>query len=138
METLVSKQSLALIHCMEQAVCASGMLPGVSRISCCARMQDALFALTYGPQRGGKPSWARAYALHAAVLEAATDNTPAALAFQTAVELRPGVPLWEAALERLLRRIPDSHAAALKVLRNSKKHIRPAVRVHSAALLVEA
>ena len=79
-------------------------------------MQDALFALTYGPHQSGKPSWARAHALHAAVLEAATDNTPAALAFQKAVELRPGVPLWQAALERLLQRIPDSHAAALKVL----------------------
>ena len=82
-------------------------------------MQDALFSLTYGPHQSSKPSWARAHALHAAVQEAATNNTPAALAFQTAIELRPGVPLWEAALERLLRRIPDSHAAALKVLHGS-------------------
>ena len=81
-------------------------------------MQDAFFALAYGTQRSGKPAWARALALHAAVLEAAADNTPAALAFQKAVELRPGVPLWQAALERLLRRIPDSHAAALQVHSN--------------------
>ena len=77
--------------------------------------QDALFALTYGPQRGGKPSWARGHALRAAVLEALTDNTSAALAYHMALEQRAGVPLWQAALERLLRRIPDSHAAALQV-----------------------
>ena len=113
------------VYAHEMCISASGMMLRASFASCYAHMQDALFALAYGQHRSGKPSWARAHALHAAVLEAAMDNTPAALAFQKAVELRPGVPVWQAALERLLRRIPDSHAAALKVLRGSLKNLGP-------------
>lgn len=84
-------------------------------------LQDVKVALAYGSKVDGKPSWAPALALLGSVAEAQADNTTAALAIQTALELRPGELLWRESLERLMRRIPDAHAKALQV---SHEHFR--------------
>ena len=77
--------------------------------------QDAKVALAYGPQQGGRCVWPRAHAVHSAALEGLALNTPAALAAARAAELQPGTPEYDSSLERLMRRIPPGHAAALQV-----------------------
>lgn len=74
----------------------------------------------YGPQGSDeKPAWARAHAALSTGLEAMQDNIPAALSMQRAAELATpsgaGCADFEGDLERLLRRIPEKHAAVLQV-----------------------
>lgn len=49
-------------------------------------------------------------------MEALGSNSLAALAMCRAVELDPRTPQHLISLERLLRRIPDDHAAAVQVM----------------------
>lgn len=93
--------------------------------------QDVKVALAYGAQRNGRSSWALAHALLAAILEAQADNTPAALAIQTALELRPWVTHWQQTLERLMRRIPDEYAKALQVRPHLKRPMHSQAEVLS-------
>ena len=106
-------------------------------------LKDARFALVYGPQveeeqqEGGStldsdaaagggasgrataerrgPAWPAALALLSGAHEALADNVPAALAMQQAAEMDPEAEEYGAAMERLMRRIPDDCAAALRV-----------------------
>ncbi|GAB4818861.1 hypothetical protein N2152v2_005907 [Parachlorella kessleri] len=64
------------------------------------------------------PCWSAALALQSAVLEAEGDNVPAALSMAKALEFAApeceAREAYEAALERLLRRIPEACARALQ------------------------
>eukprot|EP00887_Chlorella_sp_A99_P005594 scaffold1.g5594.t1 len=84
--------------------------------------KDARVALVYCPRLpggdgggggGGAPAWPAAHALQSAALEAQASNTPAAIAAAKACEMDPECWRYAEALERLSRRIPEAHAAAL-------------------------
>ena len=72
-------------------------------------------ALPPGAGAGRTSAWPAALALQSAALEALADNVLAALSMARAAELQPESEEYAAALERLMRRIPEECAAALQV-----------------------
>ncbi len=61
------------------------------------------------------PCWPAALALQSAIQEAMGDNVPAVLAIARAAELDPESEAYAAALQRLMRRIPEEYARVLQV-----------------------
>jgi hypothetical protein len=98
--------------------------------------RDAQVALVYGPRAprpaaprvpgadapgappppADAPAWAAALALAGTAAEARGDNVPAALAAARAARLEPACAEHAAALERLLRRMPEAYARILSTL----------------------
>ena len=93
------------------ALLPSATTPGEESGSSAAAAANAAAALRQQPQ----PAWPAALALQSAAMEALADNVPAALAMAKALELDPECEECGEAMERLMRRIPEPCAAALRV-----------------------
>jgi hypothetical protein len=101
------------------------IVPSTAADSDSGAAANLLETLPPGAAAGRRSAWPAALALQSAALEGLTppDNVLAALSMARAAELEPDNEEYTAALERLMRRIPEPCAAALQVCTAAKRSL---------------
>ena len=77
-------------------------------------LKDIELSLAYGPHSDGKSTWLAALVLHSSILESLGKNVPSLVSTLHALELDPELDTALAALDRILRRVPEHYALAVE------------------------